>query len=1090
MYESVKRKRATSQAVVPQWSAPAPLEPRPDPVEGIQRALIAHTSRPVSVQRRAAQPVFQAGEVQRGEVQRLTTEQAAVQRQLTALPALPADAFSAAFQRQQTPATPPLKPQSPAEWVAVMRFQAEQVEGRLMDVHQAGQFTALQRQVAQVLQQGYRQDRQPPAARQAQYAEHLVALQRHPASGQVARAVMALIPTGERPALQRAVDEALQRQASQDAQDQAALTQHALQRKKAELEAEALQPVLKRIQARRGAGNPLPAAIQRHLEQGLNHDLSRVRIHDDAEADKLSKKVNALAFTTGTDIYFRSGHFNPNTQSGLELLAHEVTHTVQQSRGRVGQGIDPDAELEDEARTTGAELARTFSPASFLKTPHRRSQAVSRSLAPLTPSHAAQRVALQRSPWGDWWGTFKNKALELALEGAAQVPNGAVIVAAFKRSQGVFQKIFANPGAFFSSLFGAVGNGFKLFRTNIERHLKTALLDWLTGTTVAATGGMLAFPKTLDGKELLGFGMNLLNLNTATLLKRLGKRYGAANVQKAQGQLAVLQQAKGGLHRLNEFRSLDSQAKTGMLTAARGYAMETVAQQAVVWVSGFLATGGLGPVAKAAFSLVSTFLQNAQTFGQVGAGILDSVQDIAAGQTAKAAQTVEQNLGRVTGLVLKFVSKLLGLDKIGGALRRGLTAVQKPINTAIDNVVGSKPVQAVFQKLKAAGGTVATKVTGGLNNIWIALRGSAPRLTEQVPVRGTKHHLWVELQGERPVVIMASNPLPLRQQLTQMEKEAAAFLSGPEKAMVNKAQSDANGLVDTGIQAMLSYVQTRPRGANPTADEAWLRANTKAIRGKLATLGKDTITKVNARIAPAVALLDQHITSPDDLGAAIDGAGGIIAFLQAIAAGRTVGGLNRAKFAALWTRTTAGSTEHRREVIERFRAAMPGHHEWIPCDLILEVVEKEFRAQQLGTAVEWVKFQHLTRSLTQYLVFKTPRVLNGKALIQGHSGAAYLGRTNLQNRTTYTPETTGQADFHNALRSAFRTGSDHTAVVGNIHAVMTQHLWNGHQSFSLEIHPDSYWRSGVSTYLNFKKEYASISKVIAQNYTKIKGAIH
>jgi hypothetical protein len=214
----------------------------------------------------------------------------------------------------------------------------------------------------------------------------------------------------------------------------------------------------------------------------------------------------------------------------------------------------------------------------------------------------------------------------------------------------------------------------------------------------------VAFPKTLDGKELLGFGMNLLGLNTATLITRLGKRYGAANVQKAQGQLAVLQQAKGGLHRLNEFRSLDSQAKTGMLTAARGYAMETVAQQAVVWVSGFLATGGLGPVAKAAFSLVSTFLQNAQTFGQVGTGVLNSVQDIAAGQTAKAAQTVEQNLGRVTGLLMKFVSKLLGLDKIGGALRKGLTAVQKPINSAINVIVNSKPVQAVFRKLKTAGG--------------------------------------------------------------------------------------------------------------------------------------------------------------------------------------------------------------------------------------------------------------------------------------------------------------------------------------------------------------------------------------------------
>ncbi|WP_229779670.1 eCIS core domain-containing protein, partial [Deinococcus knuensis] len=387
-------------------------------------------------------------------------------------------------------------------------------------------------------------------------------------------------------------------------------------------------------------------AIQRHLEQGLNHDLSRVRIHDDAEADKLAKGVNAIAFTTGTDIFFQAGQFNPNTQSGLELLAHEVTHTVQQSQGRVGTGIDPDTGLEDEARLSGARLARTFTPASFQKSSRRPVTAVPRRLAPLTATHAAQRFAagrtVQRSAWGDWWKTFQNKALEAALEGAARVPNGPTIVAAFKRSAAVFGKIMANPGGFFANLFQSVKNGFLLFKGNIAAHLKTALVDWLTGTSIAVTRGVVAFPKSLDGKELLGFGMNVLGLNTATLVSRLSQRYGAANVQKAQGQLAVLQQARSGLHTLNDFRSLDAKARDGILSAAKSYAVQTVAQQAVVWVTGFLATGGLGPVAKAAFSLVSTFLQNARTFGQVGKSVLSSMQDIASGQLSAASRNIEQ----------------------------------------------------------------------------------------------------------------------------------------------------------------------------------------------------------------------------------------------------------------------------------------------------------------------------------------------------------------------------------------------------------------------------------------------------------------
>ncbi|MCD0164947.1 DUF4157 domain-containing protein [Deinococcus sp. 12RED42] len=662
------------------------------------QTLQRFTARPQTLQRQAVMPVLRAAALDRQEQTRLSQQSTQVQRQITALGEVtPAP-------RPAEPLAAPAKPTTPADWVTVMRLRAEEVAGRPLDARSSAAFTALQRQVAQTLAQGFRADRGDAQARYATYGEHLATLQRHAVSAPASRVVLGLIPSAERLPLQRATDEALQRF---QAQEQTALnfdTRQTLQRQLAELDAEATQPVLARIQARRGSGNPLPEAIQRHLEQGLNHDLSRVRIHDDAEADKLAKGVNAIAFTTGTDIFFRSGEFNPNTKSGLELLAHEVTHTVQQSQGRVGTGIDPDTGLENEARLSGARLARTFTPASFQKSSRRPVTAVPRRLAPLTATHAAQRLAagrtVQRSAWGDWWKTFQNKALEAALEVAARVPNGPTIVAAFKRSAAVFGKIMANPGGFFKNLTGAALNGFGLYRTNIATHLRTALLDWLAGTTVAATGGMIAFPRSLDGKALLGFGMNVLGLNTGTLIARLSKRYGAQNVQKAQGQLAVLQQARSGLHTLNEFRALDSQARNGLLGAARTYAAQTLVQQAVTWVSSFIVTGGLGPVARGAFALISTFLQNAQTFGQIGRSVLDSLQDIAGGQVMGAATKVEQNLGRVTGLVLKFVSKLLGLDKVGGALRKGLAAVQKPINTAIDRIVGSKPVQAVFQKLK------------------------------------------------------------------------------------------------------------------------------------------------------------------------------------------------------------------------------------------------------------------------------------------------------------------------------------------------------------------------------------------------------
>lgn len=403
---------------------PVALDPALQKKQQVAHTMRRFTARPASEQKQLARPTLTALRLYGEEYARVEGARPALQAQVRQqAAALPPTAVRDALGRQLAQQAPlPLiaAPKSQADWVTVMRQQAAQAESRLLGQKEVAQYTALQRQVTERLLQGFRQDRQEPAARYAEYAEHLVGLQRHASSGRVAGAFLTLMPQGERPALQRAIDETLQREAQQQAQDDAALSLHSLQRQLAELDQQATQPVYDRIKARRGAGNPLPEAVRRHLEHGLNHDLGAVRIHDDAEADHLSKSVNALAFTTGTDIYFQSGKFNPNSQSGLELLAHEVTHTVQQSRGQVGKGLDPDAGLENEARDMGRKLA-SISPRSLIApVPHvggpyargvynqrdslARVQAGAAQTALLSPLRSLQRQSdqtIQRSFVGD-----------------------------------------------------------------------------------------------------------------------------------------------------------------------------------------------------------------------------------------------------------------------------------------------------------------------------------------------------------------------------------------------------------------------------------------------------------------------------------------------------------------------------------------------------------------------------------------------------------------------------------------------------------------------------------------------------------------
>ncbi|MEM6254519.1 MAG: DUF4157 domain-containing protein [Cyanobacteria bacterium P01_D01_bin.156] len=80
----------------------------------------------------------------------------------------------------------------------------------------------------------------------------------------------------------------------------------------------------------RGGGSPLEPKIQTQMESAMGADFSRVKVHTDAQADHLSQSIQAKAFTTGNDVFFKQGAYAPRSPNGQELLAHELTHVMQQ----------------------------------------------------------------------------------------------------------------------------------------------------------------------------------------------------------------------------------------------------------------------------------------------------------------------------------------------------------------------------------------------------------------------------------------------------------------------------------------------------------------------------------------------------------------------------------------------------------------------------------------------------------------------------------------------------------------------------------------------------------------------------------------
>jgi hypothetical protein len=103
------------------------------------------------------------------------------------------------------------------------------------------------------------------------------------------------------------------------------------------------------INALRGGGSALPDASRAFFEPRFGADFGGVRIHTDARADEAARSIDAKAFTVGNDIAFRSGQYTPGSHEGQKLLAHELTHVVQQS-GAVQRKKDGEAAGSPTAR--------------------------------------------------------------------------------------------------------------------------------------------------------------------------------------------------------------------------------------------------------------------------------------------------------------------------------------------------------------------------------------------------------------------------------------------------------------------------------------------------------------------------------------------------------------------------------------------------------------------------------------------------------------------------------------------------------------------------------------------------------------------
>lgn len=115
------------------------------------------------------------------------------------------------------------------------------------------------------------------------------------------------------------------------------------------------------INASRGFGQSLPTSARAFFEPRFGYDFGQVRVHTSENARSLAQAVNARAFTVGRDIFFGANEYAPDTHTGQRLMAHELTHVIQQSTGSSARRTPA---RKDESQSNMPTLLRAPAPAS------------------------------------------------------------------------------------------------------------------------------------------------------------------------------------------------------------------------------------------------------------------------------------------------------------------------------------------------------------------------------------------------------------------------------------------------------------------------------------------------------------------------------------------------------------------------------------------------------------------------------------------------------------------------------------------------------------------------------------------------------
>ncbi|WP_331747845.1 hypothetical protein OG520_40270 (plasmid) [Streptomyces sp. NBC_00984] len=382
------------------------------------------------------------------------------------------------------------------------------------------------------------------------------------------------------------------------------------------------------------------------------------------------------------------------------------------------------------------------------------------------------------------------------------------------KAASAIMKIIKDPIGFLGNLVRAVGAGLNLFVTNIAEHLKTGVVSWLLGTAVKAG---LELPQKFDLKGIIQLIGSLLGLTWANIRARITRKGIPDQALTAVEQsvpVAKKLAAEGPAGAVKEIESEAGDLKATILEKLTSYLIPTVIIAGITWIISLLNPASAFVRAVKGIIDIVTFIvnQGAQIVEFVNA-VLDAVIAIANGGSAGVPKMVEAALATSVPLLIGFLASLLGIGSLANKVKSVFHAVAKPVNRAIDKIVGliTKAGKKLWAKLKEKS-RPGKKGPGGK-------KGSDEKSASAFPLpkKGFQsldkesHKVQFDGKSANARLVVHSSPQDIGKYLTDWESELETA-SDPEGA--SRAALTAAGKKRDEVDTLHRAFRALPSGAS------------------------------------------------------------------------------------------------------------------------------------------------------------------------------------------------------------------------------------------------------------------------------------